>query len=163
MTSPSNKRITGASNSANPEPENPQFHTRSVSEEQTIEAGKLFAAQLQRGDIVLLSGDLGAGKTHFAKGIAEFFDIPHAEVQSPTFTLIHEYQGRIPVYHLDCYRLNHPDEALEFGLDEYLYGNGITLIEWPEKIAGLLPDGLWQVSITHVSEQIREISIHRQD
>lgn len=163
MTSSKGNRNTGNSKAGSPEPANPQFHTRSMSEEQTVEAGELFAAQLHQGDVVLLEGNLGAGKTHFAKGIGRYFNISDTEVQSPTFTLIHEYPGSVPVYHIDCYRLNHSDEAIEFGLDEYLYGDGITLIEWPEKISGLLPVQCWKVNIIHIEEHIREISIHRQE
>ena len=131
--------------------------------EETLRAGEQFAAGLKPGDIVQLRGDLGAGKTHFVKGVARFFHIPEEEVQSPTFSIIHEYPGRIPLYHVDAYRLNRPEEALEFGLEEYLYGDGICLIEWPEKIASLLPDTCRLVEIAHVDQNKRQITIHLQD
>ncbi len=131
--------------------------------EETLEAGERLAAGLQAGDVVLLKGDLGAGKTHFVKGVARYFGIPEEEVQSPTFSIIHEYPGKIPLYHVDAYRLNRPEEALEFGIEEYLYGDGICLIEWPERIEALLPESSRVVEITHIDEKKRQISIHTQD
>lgn len=128
---------------------------------QTIRAGESFGRLLKRGDIVLLKGEPGAGKTHFVKGVARFFDIPENEVQSPTFSLVHEYTGKEVIYHLDCYRLRHPEEASAFGLEEYLYGNGITLIEWPEIIASLLPEDCWTVEISHINEEKRQVSVHQ--
>ncbi len=117
---------------------------------------------LSPGDIVQLKGDLGAGKTHFVKGVARFFGVPEHEVQSPTFAIIHEHPGTTPLYHVDAYRLNRPEEALEFGIEEYLYGDGICLIEWPEKIASLLPETCWVVQISHADENRRQISIQQQ-
>ena len=131
--------------------------------EETLGAGERLAAGLKAGDIVQLKGDLGTGKTHFVKGAARFFGISEEEVQSPTFSIIHEYPGRIPLYHVDAYRLNRPEEALEFGLEEYLYGDGICLIEWPEKIASLLPGSSLVVEFTHIDQNKRQITIHWQD
>ncbi len=138
-----------------------QITTSSIGE--TLLAGEQLGSLLASGDVVLLKGDLGAGKTHFVKGVARFFQIPVDEVQSPTFSLIHEYSGKVTLYHLDAYRLQRPEEALEFGLEEYLYGDGICLIEWPERIASLLPQSCWVVEITHVDKNRRQISIHQQD
>lgn len=135
--------------------------TRSADE--TIAAGRRYAENLRSGDIVLLKGDLGAGKTHFVKGVSGYFGVSSDEVQSPTFSLIHEYPGTIPIYHLDCYRLKKPEEALEFGLEEYLYGDGITVIEWPEIIASLLPQHCRTVEFKHVDENKREIFVHQLD
>ncbi len=137
------------------------FRITSNSVSETMHAAEEFAAQLRQGDTVLLKGDLGAGKTHFVKGVARFFDIPEDEVQSPTFSLIHEYPGTIPVYHLDCYRLQHPGQAVEIGLEEYLYGDGICLIEWPERIESHLPDSSWDVEIRHGGENQRKIIIRQ--
>ncbi len=131
--------------------------------EQTIKTGEQLGAKLSRGDIVLLKGELGAGKTHFVKGIARFFHVPDDEVQSPTFSLIHEYPGKMPLYHVDAYRIRKPEEALEFGLEEYLYGDGICVIEWPENIANLLPQKCWVVELSHINQQKRRISIYQQD
>lgn len=134
-----------------------EFKTTSVLE--TIEAGKKFAEQLQAGSIVRLEGDLGAGKTHFVKGVASFFGISEQEVSSPTFTLIHEYEGKVPIFHFDCYRLKSEQEALEIGIEEYLFGDGVTLIEWPSKIDGLIPEDSVSVEIKHSGETERTILI----
>ena len=94
---------------------------------------------LRRGDVLALSGDLGAGKTQFVKGLAAGLRY-RAEVTSPTFTLIHEYiGGRLPLYHFDFYRIESEDEALRLGLEEYLAGDGVCVIEWGDKFPGLLP------------------------
>lgn len=133
--------------------------TNSASE--TVQEGERFGKTLKSGDIVLLKGDLGAGKTHFVKGIARAFGYHEDEVQSPTFALIHEYHGTTTLYHFDCYRLLKSDEALRFGLNEYVNGDGISLIEWPEIIADLLPEGCLEVQIRHIDKAQREISIHQ--
>ena len=133
----------------------------SSSIEETIQFGRDFAAQLQPGNVVCLEGDLGAGKTHFVKGIASFFGVNEDSVSSPTFTLINEYNAETPIYHFDCYRLKSEQEALEIGAEEYLYGDGISVVEWPEKIGNLLPpESVW-VAITHKSENKREIIIRK--
>ena len=131
----------------------------SSSIEETILFGKQFAERLQPGDVVYLNGDLGAGKTHFVKGIASFFGVDPMEVNSPTFTLINEYRGSIPLYHFDCYRIKNEQEALEIGTEDYLYGDGISVVEWPEKIRNLLPPKSVWVHITHKGEHEREILI----
>ncbi len=138
-----------------------QLTTSSIRE--TLLAGEQLGSILNPGDVVLLKGDLGAGKTHFVKGVARSFQIPEDEVQSPTFSLIHEYPGKVSLYHIDAYRLHNPQEALEFGLEEYLYSNGICLIEWPERIESLLPNECWVVEMKHVDKNRRKISIHQQD
>lgn len=131
----------------------------SSSIEETILFGKQFAERLQPGDVVCLDGDLGAGKTHFVKGIASFFGVEPTEVNSPTFTLINEYHGSTTVYHFDCYRIKNEQEALEIGTEDYLYGDGISVVEWPEKIRNLLPpESVW-VNISHKGEHEREILI----
>jgi tRNA threonylcarbamoyladenosine biosynthesis protein TsaE len=105
----------------------------------TFAFGMKTAADLRRGDVLALCGDLGAGKTHFVKGLAAGLGIA-TEATSPTFTLIHEYLGgRLPLYHIDLYRLEEPEEALNIGLDEYLDGNGVTAIEWADKFEALIP------------------------
>jgi tRNA threonylcarbamoyladenosine biosynthesis protein TsaE len=106
---------------------------------ETIAFSQALAPVLRRGDVLALSGDLGAGKTQFVKGLAAGLRY-RAEVTSPTFTLIHEYiGGRLPLYHFDFYRIESEDEALRLGLEEYLAGDGVCVIEWGDKFPGLLP------------------------
>jgi tRNA threonylcarbamoyladenosine biosynthesis protein TsaE len=110
-----------------------------TSEEETAAAGRQFARRLAAGAIVLLSGDLGAGKTAFVRGMAEGLDIAPEEVSSPTFTLIQEYRGgRLPLYHVDLYRLN-TIEVEDLGLDELTLEGGVTAIEWPDRLPRALP------------------------
>jgi tRNA threonylcarbamoyladenosine biosynthesis protein TsaE len=114
----------------------------SISEnvEATIAIGRKLGQTARAGDVFALVGELGAGKTHLAKGIAAGIGTP-ADVTSPTFTLIHEYSGGSrPVYHLDFYRIESAAEAARLGLDEYLYGDGVCVIEWADRFPELLPD-----------------------
>ncbi len=129
----------------------------SRSAEDTIAHGQALAATFRRGDVLALRGDLGAGKTHFAKGVVAGLG-SGAAVTSPTFTLIHEYPGgRLPVYHFDFYRLEDEDEALKIGLDEYLDGDGVCLIEWADKFSALLPDHTRWFAFTHQPDGTRVI------
>lgn len=131
--------------------------TISPSPADTIAIALALAATLRRGDVLALSGDLGAGKTHFVKGLATGLGAP-ASVTSPTFTLLHEYRGgRLPLYHFDFYRLDHADEALRIGLDEYLFGDGVCVIEWAEKFPALLPPHTRWLRFTHRADGTREI------
>lgn len=133
----------------------------SHSVEETIKAGYEFGKKLKPGDVVCLEGDLGAGKTHFIKGVASYFGIDPESVSSPTYTLIHEYSGELPVYHFDCYRLKSEQEALEIGAEEYFYGEGVCLVEWPGIIDSLIPDEAIWIKISHLSDSKRTISIHQ--
>jgi len=111
----------------------------SHSAEETCAAGSAAAGRLHAGDVLALVGDLGAGKTQWVKGLAAGLG-SNAEVTSPTFTLIHEYTGgRLPLYHVDCYRLERPEELLAIGIDDYLDGRGVLVIEWADKFPGLMP------------------------
>jgi tRNA threonylcarbamoyladenosine biosynthesis protein TsaE len=111
----------------------------SHSAEETYRAGSEEAARVRAGDVLALVGDLGAGKTQWVKGLAAGLG-SEAAVTSPTFTLIHEYAGgRLPLYHVDCYRLERPEELLGIGLDDYLDGRGVLVIEWADKFPELLP------------------------
>ena len=139
----------------------PKTEHISSSVDETIRIGFEFGKQLEAGDVVCLDGELGAGKTHFVKGVASFFGIEPEKVSSPTYTLIHEYSGDLPVYHFDCYRLKHEQEALEIGAEEYFYGDGVCLVEWPNKIEGLIPeDAIW-IEMSHLPEDKRKINIHQ--
>jgi tRNA threonylcarbamoyladenosine biosynthesis protein TsaE len=112
-------------------------HTHSP--EETAALGRRLTAQAQAGDVWALVGDLGAGKTHFVQGAASGLGT-RAAVTSPTFALLHEYPGgSLPLYHFDFYRLRNAEEALALGLDEYLDGDGLTIIEWADKFPELLP------------------------
>jgi len=111
----------------------------SRSEEETMQIAAGFAKKVNAGDVICLQGELGSGKTHFVKGFVKAFGIDPGEVRSPTYTLINEYMGDTPVYHFDCYRIEDPLEAIEFGAEEYFYGNGVCVIEWPERIKSILP------------------------
>ena len=121
----------------------PLFTTHSADE--TFELGRRIGETLQPGDIILLRGDLGAGKSVLARGLARGLGIDCA-MPSPTFTLMQPYEGRIPFYHFDLYRLDDPEEFYEAGLDEYAFGNGAAVIEWPD-CADLMPDTCFEVEI----------------
>lgn len=111
----------------------------SRSEEETFEAARALAASAKAGDIYCLDGDLGAGKTVFAKGFAAGLDITEP-VTSPTFNIVKEYEGgRLKLYHFDVYRIADPDELYAIGYEEYFYGAGVCLIEWSSLIEPLLP------------------------
>lgn len=111
----------------------------SNSPEETLQIGERLAADARPGDVFALSGDLGVGKTVFTKGFAKGLGISEP-VSSPTFTILQIYEeGRLPLYHFDVYRIEEPEEMEEIGLDEYLDGNGVCLIEWAGRIAELLP------------------------
>ncbi len=131
--------------------------TISASADATIALGRTVAATLRRGDVLALCGDLGAGKTHFVKGVAAGLGAS-ASVTSPTFTLIHEYRGgHLPLYHFDFYRLDDEDEALKIGLDEYLDDGGACVIEWADKFPALLPPHTRWLRFTHREDGARVI------
>lgn len=134
------------------------FQTNSTSE--TIRMGKRLGRRFQPGDVVALVGDLGTGKTQFIKGLAEGVGVGKATyVSSPSFTLINEYPGRIPFYHIDLFRLRSEKEAEGLGLEEYVRGNGVTAIEWADKIPSLLPEALLWVKIHYTGKNTRSIEI----
>jgi tRNA threonylcarbamoyladenosine biosynthesis protein TsaE len=111
----------------------------SHSAEETFRAGCAEAERLRGGDVLALTGELGAGKTQWVKGLAAGLG-SDATVTSPTFTLIHEYGGgRLPLYHVDCYRLEKPEELLAIGMDDYMDGRGVLVIEWADKFPELMP------------------------
>lgn len=128
------------------------------SSNQTQKAGAVLGRLLQAGDVILLEGELGAGKTTFTKGVGQGLGV-EGYVNSPTFTLVNEYQGRLPLYHMDCYRLESPREALDLGIEEYLYGDGATIIEWPERITEVLPQEFLRVKLGYVNDTKRTIRL----
>ncbi|MFZ1082230.1 MAG: tRNA (adenosine(37)-N6)-threonylcarbamoyltransferase complex ATPase subunit type 1 TsaE [Candidatus Kryptoniota bacterium] len=129
----------------------------SNSEAETIKLGKEFAKRLQAGNLVALYGDLGAGKTQFVKGVCEAFEVKEI-VNSPTFTIVNEYHGTMPVFHIDLYRMKSVDEIFGIGFDEYLESGGICLVEWAEKLDGILPARRYDVKMSVVNETTREIT-----
>lgn len=135
------------------------LHITSHSELQTRELGKKMAAAFLPGDVVVLVGPLGAGKTVFVRGLVEGRGLDAERVHSPSFTLVNEYPGEKPLYHLDLYRLNDLDELIEIGLDDYLGREGVVVIEWGEKAEEVLPPKHYRVEFGIVSEQERAIDI----
>lgn len=132
------------------------FRTHSPEETQAI--GERVGQNLKPGDIVALIGDLGAGKTCLTQGIARGVKIePNQIVNSPSYTLINEYAGKIPIYHIDLYRLQRREEILDLGLEEYLEGNGICIIEWADRMLDLLPEGCMTIELNWEGEFIRNI------
>jgi len=128
------------------------------SEKETADVGRALAPTLTAGSVVLLVGDLGAGKTAFVRGLAEGLGIHPDEVSSPTFTLIQEYRGgRISLFHVDLYRLDDPREIDDLGLDEITV-DGVTAIEWAEKLREA-PRGAIDVRIEHRDGDVREVTL----
>lgn len=133
----------------------------SKSPEDTYRIAADVLRGLKPGAVLALHGVLGAGKTCFVQGLAEALGISRA-VNSPTFTLVNEYPGPVPLYHVDLYRVRGPNEALSLGLDELLYGSGITAIEWAERIAELLPPDTLHISLAPgAARDERRITIRR--
>lgn len=131
--------------------------TVTASEEETSAAGERLGAALQAGAVVLLHGDLGAGKTAFVRGLARGLGAPDEEVTSPTFTIVQEYPGRVTLYHVDLYRLEER-EVDDLGLEELVLGDGVVAIEWAERWRGR-PDDAIEVRIEDAGEDARRIRI----
>ena len=124
---------------------------------ETLALGRAEGERSRGGEVIALSGELGAGKTQFVKGLVAGLGAA-VEVTSPTFTLIHEYVGgRLPVYHFDLYRLNSAAEAIALGIDEYLEGGGVSVIEWADKFPELLPARTRWFRFSHRPDGVREI------
>ena len=122
-------------------------------------AGRLSQLLLP-GDFISLLGELGAGKTKFASGVAKGLGIdPSIPITSPTYTLLNIYQGRIPLYHFDLYRLSGDDDVVALGFPEYFYGNGICLVEWPERLHDELPQSRLEIRLNHVDDDSRDIEL----
>jgi len=134
------------------------IQTKSTLE--TIQIGKSIGSHLLPGDVVALVGELGSGKTQFIKGMATGVGVGKPTyISSPSFTLINEYPGRIPFYHIDLFRLEWEKEAEELGLEDYFQGEGITAIEWADKIPALLPKEILLIRIAYTGKNIRSIEI----
>ncbi len=132
---------------------------QSCSSEETRSAGRDLAAGLRAGDCVLLEGGLGAGKTEFARGLAEGLGANPAAVRSPTFTLVNLYSGRLPVYHIDLYRIEKETELRELGLEEILGTDGVAIVEWPDRLGSYRPENAVTVRLTDLGGETRGITI----
>ncbi|MBO8128791.1 MAG: tRNA (adenosine(37)-N6)-threonylcarbamoyltransferase complex ATPase subunit type 1 TsaE [Peptococcaceae bacterium] len=127
---------------------------QSFSPEETRAIGEWLGKLLRPGDIICLYGGLGAGKTAFAQGVARGLGIT-GRVTSPTFTLINEYQGRLPLYHFDAYRLEGADDFALLGYEEYFYDEGVALVEWADRVAEALPPERLDIRIERTGESMR--------
>lgn len=131
------------------------------SEDAMIAQGAEVATGLESGDVLALCGQLGAGKTHFVKGIVQGLDGDPMGVTSPTFTLVHEYtDGRVPIFHFDFYRMESPEEVLRIGWDEYVEeGDGIVLVEWADKFPELMPEATqwWRFEIAGAGRSVETL------
>lgn len=137
-----------------------EFLVNNVSK--TLELGRKLGALANSGDIICLTGDLGTGKTHISKGFAEGLNITE-HITSPTFNIVNEYHsGRLTLYHFDVYRVNDPDEIYAIGFDEYIFGDGVSLIEWANYIEELIPEEYLHINIKkmpELGEDYRQITL----
>jgi len=132
------------------------YKIKTTKPEETHEIAKKLGYLLHENDVILLEGDLGAGKTTFSKGIGLGLGVKRT-INSPTFTIIKEYKGRLPFYHMDVYRLE--DQFEDFGFDEYFYGGGVTVVEWAQFIEEQLPEEYLTIHIQTIGEQERNIQL----
>lgn len=136
------------------------LHIETDSDEETIALGRRLGVNLDAGDVVALIGELGSGKTWFTKGIGLGLGVAAQEIiTSPTFTLINEYPGRVPLYHIDLYRLGSLSEALSAGMEEYLHADGVTVVEWADRWPEILPGQSVVVELTIIDDHTRRITL----
>ena len=136
-----------------------EFRFQSHSEADTEQFAIRLAKALVPGTIIALVGNLGAGKTRLVRGIATALGVDPREIASPTFVLLHEYNGRLPLYHFDIYRLKDPIDFLDLGADEYFDAGGVCLIEWADRVALVLPTDRLQIEIRTTGETSRDFRI----
>lgn len=130
------------------------------SPEDTRELGIKIGRFCQAGDVIALDGDLGAGKTCLIQGLAEGLGVSKKSyVRSPTFTILNVHNGHLPLYHFDLYRLSNLDELEEIGYREYIYGDGVSALEWASNVEGAIPEECLRIAIKRVGEEEREIEI----
>jgi len=137
----------------------PSRTTVTRSEDETRALGRNLSRSLQAGDVVLLTGDLGMGKTVFARGIAQGLGVSEDEVRSPSFTLVNRYHGRVTLYHIDLYRIDRPEDLDELGLEEFLGVDGIAVVEWAERLGPYRPVRVVSVRLVDGGGDVREITI----
>lgn len=121
------------------------------NEEETRAVAREFAQVLKPGDMVCLYGDLGSGKTTFSQAAIKALGVEE-QVTSPTFTIVHEYEGKFPVYHFDVYRVHSEEDLFEIGYEEYFFGNGVCFVEWADFISELLPEKIYKVYLKYTEE-----------
>jgi tRNA threonylcarbamoyladenosine biosynthesis protein TsaE len=126
--------------------------------EETEEIGRQLGKWVTSGDVIALYGELGTGKTVLVRGLASSLGV-RGRVESPSFTIVCEHEGRIPLYHMDLFRLSSVEEILKIGYEEYLYGDGVCAIEWAEKMGPLLPRRRLDVRLRHIGENRRRIEV----
>ncbi|MCX5681519.1 MAG: tRNA (adenosine(37)-N6)-threonylcarbamoyltransferase complex ATPase subunit type 1 TsaE, partial [Candidatus Omnitrophica bacterium] len=136
-----------------------RHHILSKSPKETLAFGEKLSRKLKPGDVVCLFGPLGSGKTVLTKGIAKGFGVKDAAVHSPTFTFLNIYEGKAPLYHFDLYRIEGLKEIEGLGIDDFLYGKGICVIEWAEKLGSLLPKDCLEIKISHKDETSRVLDV----
>jgi len=130
--------------------------------QETERIGELLGSVLTRGDIIALAGELGTGKTTLVRGVARGMGIEGAEVASPSFTLVNEYEGPLPLYHIDLYRLDDEGDLLAIDYDEYIRGDGVVVIEWADRIPRAVPpEALW-ITLQYLDAERREIAFQPQ-
>lgn len=133
---------------------------KSVSAGETINFGERLGKLLAPGHVIALLGELGAGKTTMVKGIVQGLGVTDRRaVKSPTFALVHRYEGRMPVYHFDAYRLESTQEMLDIGSDEMIYGDGVSIIEWADRVTECLPESYLKITIIVISGNERNIEV----
>lgn len=143
-------------------PTNRQVEIISHTPQETEHIGSLLGEMLTRGDIIALAGELGTGKTTFVRGMAHGMGIEGKEVASPSFTLVNEYEGPLPLFHLDLYRLEDEQELLGIDYDEYIRGDGVAVIEWADRISQAVPrESLW-IRLRYLGTELREIMFQAQ-
>ena len=136
-----------------------RFTYEAPDEAATAALGAALAEVLPDGSVVALCGTLGAGKTRLVQAIAEASGVDRRDVLSPTFVLIHEYQGRRPIYHLDAYRVRDEDEFLELGPEEYFEGDGLALVEWADRVEGCLPPERIEIRVEVTGAESRRFEV----
>ena len=138
------------------------FKFESQNSEETVRFGERLAKYLKRGDIIALFGDLGSGKTTLVKGIAKGLKVKSKDVNSPTFTLLNCYEGKLAMYHFDLYRLDDVREIQRLGCEEFFYADGVSIVEWAERLKELLPKEYLGIELVHknIHERVIKITAH---
>lgn len=127
--------------------------------EETQALAERFSAQLQGNEVIALTGEMGAGKTQFVHGLARGLQVPEGSVASPSFVLIREYRGRLTIHHSDLFRLEGLPETMNVGLEEFYDDGGVTVIEWANKIPGILPDQFLEIRFEVINPETRKLAL----